>query len=202
MDSLKFETYQFRDIPNCNLNSDFPIVGFNGIVDHNKFEGGLKIIGCTYDVENEEETEVEVGEIEFHAYNLSKLGFDYSCKDFKTADKGSKLYLAMDIDEPEFELYYSLCSRGYDKVVKPLNVEDLSDIFSTNADAYLITLDRFYIYEKYRKQGIATFIQKNYFKQIAVYYRFHKIIKIHICLLSRLVQQETLLHQSKHITFC
>ena len=176
-----FDSYQ----DNCgllfDLNGGFIDEAIAGRCSFNKFEGGLKILGY---IEDEDDLGygdyVEVGELRFHAYNLDKLGFFTSHKDFKKANKKSSLLYVMDMDSADNETYFRIFEAGYKDAWKDMKAAKVKDMdFESNQ--YLITFDRFYIDKEYRNQGIANYIHSHLFELLYTYFNITPTFMVGVC---------------------
>ena len=182
LDGIRFVTIQDRPIDYFSLDGDgSQFISDLDVAEYNQFAGFMKIIGISYDEKTDENVEVEVGEIDFHAYNLKNLNFDCFEAEFAKADKNSSLYVAMDMESSDTALYYAVFAQSYDRVVRLIHPEVWDEISMHEGDTYLITLDRCKIYEEYRKQGIGKFIHKNFFKIFYTYYNIVSLFMVGIC---------------------
>ena len=143
--------------------------------DLNVFTGIIDILFAETEDDVIEENFINVGNIEFHAYNLN--GFDLNFD--KNYYNLCRLFDYMDDEGVDQVTYYDIFLKAYDLLAKKLD-ESWNDIWFDN-DKYFITLDRLYIDEKYRKKGIATYALNNLNFILNTYYNINPIIITGIC---------------------
>ena len=188
IDCLTFEVSQDKPVDYFNLFCNFEEQGYNGKFDYNMFTGKLKIIGHTYNEDMEYENSTEIGEICFHAYNLNKFGFDYFCDNFAEASFNRSLYYAMDMESRKTEFHFAIFEKGYQQAFNAIPLNEWNDMSFYESNCYLITVDWFYINPKYRRQGVATYILKNFFK---IFYTCLNIVPLFVVGLSLPGDNET-----------
>lgn len=178
IEEITFNNYFNRDVLSFALHG----AGYKS-ADHNynKFRGELSISGITYDEETfEPEEEVAVGELRFHAYDLKNLGFSTRHEKFSFANANSYLFEAMDMDNGDNDLYYDVFKMDFQNLMKSMDENDRENINFVE-HPYLIVLDRMFIYQEYRKQGIANFILNNFFKIFYAYYNITPVFVVGAC---------------------
>jgi GNAT superfamily N-acetyltransferase len=187
IDSLLFKPSQYRDPTFFSLDSDFLDNDANSEFGYKKFEGHILIDGISYEDDKDdpdvviENTIENIAAIDFHAYNLANLGFDYFNQDWSHADKHSKLVFAMDVDSADTELCHLIFKRGYTKTASAVPFEKWQDMTFAITEGYLITLDRVYIKPEYRKQGIGQYIYENLFKILYTEFNIVPLFAVGFC---------------------
>ena len=177
IDSLMFRCGQQRDPMLFSLTNDFLDNDANSEYGYKKFEGTIVIDGYTYD----DEIIKGIGEIRFHAYNLSNLGFNYFEQKWTEANKHSHLSIAMDVDSSDTEFYYSVFKKVYTKTVSIIPFDEWDNMTFAITEGYLITLDRVYIKPEFRGQGIGQYIHENLFKIIYSEFNIVPLFAVGIC---------------------
>lgn len=181
IDALMFESYNTKNQMYFDMAKDFTANELSGVCGFNKFEGELKVIGYIEDKDDVGYGDyVDVGVLRFHAYNLNKLGFYPSYKNFNKANADSSLLHAMEMDNPDTEVYFHVFQAGYKDAWKDAKGKNIKDI-NFEYNQYLVTFDRCYINPEYRNQGISDYIHSHLFELLYTYFNITPTFMVGIC---------------------
>ena len=137
------------------------------------FSGHISIV----DVDNDEfEEKAEIGEVCFHAFNLDKCG----CELFEGDIEISNLYDIMDSISGDEEVYCSIFEMACKEANKKMEKYKWSELFMRD-NLHLVTLDRLYINENYRHNGLSKYILSNLEDILRNYYNIETFMIVGIC---------------------
>ena len=181
-----FRCAQQRDSLLFSLTSNFLDNDPNSEYGYKKFEGTIVIDGYAYNEEDDDGKIIEnIGEIRFHAYNLSNLGFNYFEQNWSDANKHSHLSIAMDVDSSDTDFYHSVFKKAYTKAASAISFDEWDNMTFSITEGYLITLDKVYIKPEFRGQGIGQYIHENLFKIIYTEFNIVPLFAVGICVPDR-----------------
>jgi hypothetical protein len=183
IDYLLFRNYQERDPIFYSLTSYNFLENDDELKNgYKKFIGTVTIDGYTYDKEVGEEKIIEgIGQIRFHAYNLSSLDFNYFDQKWLDTNKHSRLRIAMEKDSAYSDVYYSIFKKAYTEIAPTIPFDDWNEMTFAITEGYLIVLDKVYIKPEYRGQGISHYIHRNLFKIIYTNFNIVSLFAVGCC---------------------
>lgn len=143
------------------------------MIDNGFFSGHIDVIDVD-DIDFEEKE--KIGEVHFHAFHLDKCGCDLFDGNIEISD----LYDIMDEISGDEQVYCSIFESACKELSKKMEKYKWAEFFMVD-NLHLVTLDRLYINENYRRNGFSKYILNNLQDILRSYYNIETFMVVGVC---------------------